>query len=402
MEINTDKEYQILYVGGDTKLISSFKKESPFFIINLVENGLEAIQFLKNNPGKIDTIICEDNLPGVNGIELFRMIRQKFSLQTIPFIIIAHDKPQELVNKAIKEKIDDVYSVPLSVEKVFERIKFVTKYKTEYQTEEKEKQTSPEYKIPIIKRAFDIIVSGFTLILLSPLFFIITLAIKIESKGGVFYTSKRVGTGYKIFDFYKFRSMYTGADAKLKELAHLDKYSRNKKEEKEEEEKKYFEQCPRCAKLPDGEYCSPTLYTGGQKICEYWYNEITKHKVQSTFKKIKDDPRVTKIGRIIRNTSIDELPQLFNVLKGDMSIVGNRPLPLYEAELLTSDDWSERFLGPAGITGLWQVELRGKKGEMLEDERKALDNQYARTYSFWGDIKLILRTIPALLQKENV
>ena len=121
-----------------------------------------------------------------------------------------------------------------------------------------------------------------------------------------------------------------------------------------------------------------------------------------TFIKIKDDPRVTKVGKFIRNTSIDELPQLLNVLKGDMSIVGNRPLPLYEAEMLTSDDWSERFMGPAGITGLWQVEKRGKKGAMSEEERKALDNQYARTYSFWGDIKLILRTIPAVFQKENV
>ena len=85
-----------------------------------------------------------------------------------------------------------------------------------------------------------------------------------------------------------------------------------------------------------------------------------------------------------------------------MSIVGNRPLPMYEAELLTSDDWSLRFMGPAGITGLWQVELRGKKGVMSEEERKMLDNQYAKDYSFWGDIKLILRTIPALLQKDNV
>jgi lipopolysaccharide/colanic/teichoic acid biosynthesis glycosyltransferase len=108
------------------------------------------------------------------------------------------------------------------------------------------------------------------------------------------------------------------------------------------------------------------------------------------------------VGKFIRNTSIDELPQLFNVLKGDMSIVGNRPLPLYEAELLTSDDWSARFMGPAGITGLWQVELRSKKGEMSEEERKSLDNEYSKNYSFWGDIKLIFRTIPALLQKESV
>jgi len=79
--------------------------------------------------------------------------------------------------------------------------------------------------------------------------------------------------------------------------------------------------------------------------------------------KIVDDPRVTKVGKFIRNTSIDELPQLINVLKGDMSIVGNRPLPVYEAEMLTGDELSKRFLAPPGITGLWQVELRGKGGK---------------------------------------
>jgi len=222
------------------------------------------------------------------------------------------------------------------------------------------------------------------------------IAIRAESKGKVFYTSKRVGTGYRIFDFYKLRSMRIGADAALKELKHLNQYETEKKEEVAND----F--CPRCASLPEGEYCSEILYSEGKKICEYWYFEKKKQKADSTFIKIKDDPRVTRVGKFIRNTSIDELPQLVNVLKGDMSIVGNRPLPLYEAEMLTSDDWSERFMGPAGITGLWQVEKRGKKGSMSEEERKALDNQYARNYSFWGDIKLILKTIPAVFQKENV
>ena len=110
---------------------------------------------------------------------------------------------------------------------------------------------------------------------------------------------------------------------------------------------------------------------------------------------------MTKVGHFIRNTSIDELPQLWNVIKGDMSIVGNRPLPLYEAEKLTTDKYATRFLAPAGITGLWQVEKRGK-GKMSEDERLMLDNTYALNHNFWYDIKLILKTIPALFQKENV
>ncbi len=115
-----------------------------------------------------------------------------------------------------------------------------------------------------------------------------------------------------------------------------------------------------------------------------------------------NDPRITKVGRILRNTSIDELPQFINVLKGDMSIVGNRPLPLYEAELLTSDQWAKRFLAPAGITGLWQVTKRGGANVMSADERKQLDIEYAENYSFWYDIKILLKTIPAMLQHENV
>ena len=122
---------------------------------------------------------------------------------------------------------------------------------------------------------------------------------------------------------------------------------------------------------------------------------------------LPDEKRLTKMGKFVRKTSLDELPQLFNVLKGDMSIVGNRPLPVYEAEMLTQDDMSKRFLAPAGITGLWQVELRGKGGVMSEDERKRLDNEYADhfkdgKYSFWYDVKLMLRTIPAMFQKDSV
>ena len=116
---------------------------------------------------------------------------------------------------------------------------------------------------------------------------------------------------------------------------------------------------------------------------------------------------MTKVGKFIRNTSIDELPQLINVIKGDMSIVGNRPLPVYEGNLLTKGLIMKRFGAPAGITGLWQVELRGRGGVMSESEREDLDNQYAdhftgNNYSFWYDLKLILRTARALFQKDSV
>ena len=117
---------------------------------------------------------------------------------------------------------------------------------------------------------------------------------------------------------------------------------------------------------------------------------------------LPDDVRLNKYGKIMRITSLDELPELFNILKGDMSIVGNRPLPLYEAELLTSDAYIDRFMAPAGLTGLWQVEKRGGTGKMSAEERKQLDIKYARDFSFWLDMKILFRTLTAFVQKENV
>lgn len=119
------------------------------------------------------------------------------------------------------------------------------------------------------------------------------------------------------------------------------------------------------------------------------------------FYKVSNDPRVTRLGSFLRNSSLDELPQLFNVLKGDMSLVGNRPLPLYEAATLTTDDWAERFLAPAGITGLWQISKRGKK-DMSVEERISLDINYAHRHNFAYDMWLMVNTPFALVQKDNV
>ncbi len=395
------KKLKLLYIGNRAEVIDALQRHSNMIDFVVMENGLRGIDYLRKNKD-VDAILSDDKLPGIEGSNLATHIKGKLGLTQTPFILFAFEKDKQFRDKMVKHKavIDDLYLSMPSVENLLTRIRFLQHYLRDI------RESAPanipvqkEYKIPLAKRLFDIIVSLTALILLSPLMILVAIAIKLESKGPVIYKSKRVGTGYKIFDFLKFRSMYTGADAKLKELEHLNQYAKDKKEDAAKND---FPPCPRCAKLPEGQYCSPVLYIEGKKICEYWYHELKKKEKGATFVKIENDPRITKVGKIIRNTSIDELPQLINVLKGDMSIVGNRPLPLYEAEQLTSDDWSARFLAPAGITGLWQVELRGKGGVMSEEERKALDNQYAYNYSFWGDIKLILRTIPALFQKENV
>lgn len=389
--------YSILYIGGNPVYETILSGQPTMFQFTMVENSLAAIQFLHQNT--VDAIVCDLYLPGMNALEIFKLFKKQLIHVTTPFIIVSENPNPKLKEEAFSLRVSDFYERSFQAEDLHFRLETLINL-TKFYGDKKENIPSPkrEYNIPWNKRLFDVVVSSVALLILSPVLLVVIIAIRMESKGKVYYTSKRVGTAYRIFDFYKLRSMRVGADSALSSLKHLNQYDAGDSDK----EAALIEKCPRCAQLPESELCSQALYREGEKICEYWYTELKKRKGSATFIKIKDDPRVTKVGKFIRNTSIDELPQLLNVLKGDMSIVGNRPLPLYEAEMLTSDDWSERFMGPAGITGLWQVEKRGKKGAMSEEERKALDNQYARTYSFWGDIKLILRTIPAVFQKENV
>jgi lipopolysaccharide/colanic/teichoic acid biosynthesis glycosyltransferase len=268
------------------------------------------------------------------------------------------------------------------------------------------------FKIPVWKRLFDIIFSGLAIIVLSPIFILTAIAIKLESPGPVLFKSKRVGTNYTIFDFLKFRSMYTDAEKRLKEVS---KTAGNQYTEKEEPEEKNA-----TITAPLGDDAEMAMMAMGMEsdmmigdeevmlvgddfvVAESDFSKQKEEEINNAFVKIENDPRVTKVGRFIRKYSIDELPQLFNILKGDMSIVGNRPLPLYEAEKLTADASIDRFMAPAGLTGLWQVEERGKGGMMSAEERKQLDITYGRTYNFILDMKIIFRTLTAFVQKENV
>ena len=237
-----------------------------------------------------------------------------------------------------------------------------------------------------LKRTFDMLAALIALILLSPILIIVALIIKIESKGPIFYKSKRVGQHYKVFDFYKFRSMRTDADKLLAQMQHLNQYDNQESLEEK-------------ANIQINESEGEMLFSD-----EGWVSEdtwLTKQEKAQPFLKITNDPRITRIGKFIRSSSIDELPQLINVLKGDMSLVGNRPLPVYEAEHLTTDEAIYRYAAPAGITGLWQVTERGKSG-VSADSRKRLDVEYAQSYSFKLDLWILLKTPIATLQQENV
>ena len=206
-----------------------------------------------------------------------------------------------------------------------------------------EEESSMEFSFyEVIKRLIDIVCSFLGVLVLSPLFIIIAIIIKMTSKGPVFFSQKRVGKNGKEFDMYKFRSMVVNAEELKEKLA-------------------------------------------------------AKNEMSGPMFKMKDDPRVTKVGKFIRKTSIDELPQLWNVLKGDMSLVGPRPsLP---KEVAQFEDWMyKRLEVKPGLTCYWQVS--GRNNIDFEDWMK-LDIKYVDERSTWIDIKLIFKTVGVLFGDKN-
>lgn len=304
-------------------------------------------------PNELPTaIICDLQLADGSAFDLYKKIQGNYFLSILPFIITADSSDAEMMLKARDMGIDDFYTTPINPDDLHTRIAFLKQFKKEKRKFNFSNEMAFENQISLLKRALDVAISAGALLVLSPILLLVAIIIKLESKGTVVYVSKRVGTGYNIFNLYKFRSMRQGSDAELKNLSHLNQYKDQ----------------------------------NGNKAGDM------------KFFKLDNDPRVTLFGKFLRASSIDEIPQLLNVMKGDMSIVGNRPLPLYEAEQLTRDVWAKRFLAPAGLTGLWQVSRRGSE-EMSVSERVILDNTYADNHSLWLDIKIILKTFPALISK---
>jgi lipopolysaccharide/colanic/teichoic acid biosynthesis glycosyltransferase len=348
------------YVGRNSnnimKLVDLYKEGAV--LEGLEKAKTELLKSVEQGKNKLpEVIICEARFDFATISHFNQFLRKHSVLRSIPFILDVsglgdkdvllyrkHARPDEMLFVEDCEKKD-----------LAAKIKFLCKMKA-HASKEAGEPTIEEKSLrnvrfgPMTKRAFDIFVASVALLILSPLFLLIAIAVRLESGGPIFYIAKRAGRGYKIFDFYKFRTMIHGADKKVADLAHLNQYS--------------------AASGP-------------------------------VFFKISNDPRITKVGSFLRNTSLDELPQLVNVLLGDMSLVGNRPLPLYEAKTLTTDEYAARFMAPAGITGLWQVKKRGTK-DMSVEERISLDIDYASKCNFVTDLWIIANTPNALFQKENV
>lgn len=330
--------------------------------------------------------------------------------RNVYIILLTDNMTKEERDVYMKCGVNDTINKDASVTALNKKIQFISDRENILFDDEAPKYKILKFKIPVWKRLFDIFFSGLAIIILSPIFILTAIAIKLESKGPVLFKSKRVGTNYTIFDFLKFRSMYTDAEERLKDLSKTN----NQYAEKEEEDDH------KTITAPLGEEAEQDMLDMGMEsemmisdeeimligddfvVAESDFNKQKEEEINNAFVKIENDPRITKVGRFIRKYSIDELPQLFNILKGDMSVVGNRPLPLYEAEKLTADTSIDRFMAPAGLTGLWQVEERGKGGNMSAEERKQLDITYGQTYNFMLDMKIIFRTLFAFVQKENV
>jgi lipopolysaccharide/colanic/teichoic acid biosynthesis glycosyltransferase len=388
----------IALVGFDNDLTAAF---AGFNLGNRqivhFDNGMKMATAWTNGNLPIVAIVSNSEIMGPAGLTLVETLKKK-NLASVPFFLIVNHLNNNLAKLALESGITDVFKLPLrSAARIEKRIVFLIDNWTQLKNN-LETVNTPVRSIELGKRIFDLVFAGGALLLLSPLFLIVYILIRLESKGPAFYYSLRVGTGYRVFKFYKFRSMYVNADQRVKDLKHLNQYNIDAATDETKApvvENGLCDQCKTYGK------CQYPIFADNLQFCEKEFQGNKKSNAGSAFFKIKNDPRITKVGAFIRNTSIDELPQLWNVIIGDMSIVGNRPLPLYEAEKLTTDKYILRFAAPAGITGLWQVEKRGK-GEMSEDERLMLDNVYAQTYSLKNDLKLILKTIPALFQKESV
>ena len=315
-----------------------------------------------------------------------RFLRSRFPGTGI--ILIASAPLEDAQRRSyLSAGVNSAVTGDITAEDFLRTVQFITDYSFSHKPATGKGREMKMFRMPLWKRTFDIVASLGAIVVLSPLLIVVAVAVKLDSPGPVIYKSKRVGSNYRVFDFLKFRSMHSDADRRLKELSDLNQYAAD--EEPDADAAKISLDEDEMKKLLD-DMESGMLFADDFAIPE------------NAFVKIENDPRITRLGRFLRKYSIDELPQLFNILRGDMSVVGNRPLPLYEAEHLTSDEYIERFMCPSGLTGLWQVEKRGHAGKLSPEQRKQLDIRYAREMSPWLDLKIILRTFTAFIQKENV
>ena len=344
----------LIYIGRYEKTIKRFSKlpKEEFYNVATCDKAIKIIDKIRE---KFDIIILYEQTNTQTDIKDIESLRKKYP--GIYMVLVMDSLTQQESLQYLKAGINNTIPFESPQEAIDSLISFQKRRKQQKIKDlQKRGENIQTFRLPLWKRCFDILFSVTALLGLSPLLIITAIAIRLESKGAIIYKSKRVGSNYQIFDFLKFRSMYTNADKHLKDFNSLNQYQT----EEETTEDIIWGEIPELSENEDG----IVLISDDFVISEEAYINKRSHEQENAFVKLENDPRITRVGRFIRKYSIDELPQLINILKGDMSIVGNRPLPLYEAELLTSDEYIDRFMAPAGLTGLWQVEKRGDSGKM--------------------------------------
>jgi exopolysaccharide biosynthesis polyprenyl glycosylphosphotransferase len=303
------------------------------------EYGLELVGFVDANPTPADGAAPLLGAPA----ELPRLVEElSVDRVIVAFSLDGHERLLHLVRELIEQGVE-VDLVPRLFEMIGPNVKLGAL------------EGVPLLNVPRLrlsrgsraaKRAFDVALSGGLLLVLLPAFALIAIAIKLDSNGPVFFRQRRIGEDSRPFTMLKFRSMFVGADARKADVAHLNLYARN----------------------------------GDARMF-----------------KIEEDPRVTRVGNFLRRHCLDELPQLVNILRGDMSLVGPRPLIPEEDRYVV--DWQRRRLAvKPGVTGLWQVL---GCNEIPFDEMVKLDYLYVTGWSLLSDAQLLMRTATAVMRRRH-
>jgi lipopolysaccharide/colanic/teichoic acid biosynthesis glycosyltransferase len=341
------KQENFFYVGENISLVANLADSFQMGYASAV-NLQQALSFMNE--------LQKDNFQfkGVMiDVPLHKMQLTKFvkyisgsSFARLPLVYVSTYLSEAETNElSAANAVDDIVHPVRDIFTIGERMDFLAKVKNDA-IERSKSSVSQRTKVlsvcnAMLKRTIDIVFASVLLVLALPIMALIAVLIKLESSGPVFHNAYRAGCGYRVFKFYRFRTNKVGTARLVSSLSQISAFRDN----------------------------------GASFISAYMETSLTR------------------LGGFLRRTSLDELPQLLNVLKGDMSIVGNRPLPLNEAVKLTNDEFAERFNAPAGLTGLWQISMEN------EQFRVSLDLEYARQHDLLLDLEILVRTPSAWYRK---
>lgn len=328
------KRYRVLIVGSRSRA-----RELVEALCNEMFGGIEVVGFVDPDPSRVGLRVFD--IPVIGTVE---SIHECLKHNVIDEVIIAIPRSllrdAESIAQACEEEgiklrfMADVFNIQVA-NVTLSKVKGIPLLTMEPVSQDRQQL--------LAKRLFDFSCTVVAMPFLLPLFLLVAIAIKLDSPGPVFFIQQRVGLRKHIFPMFKFRSMYIDAEERLKELEHLN-------------------------------------------------------EAEGPIFKMKNDPRITMVGRFLRKTSIDELPQLLNVLRGEMSLVGPRPMSQRDVELFDRGMQRKRFSVQPGITCIWQVSGRSN---LTFDQWLELDLKYIDNWSFWLDLKLLFKTVPAVLTSRG-